>query len=212
MKLIDGIKEIGCPFKIPNCNRSELPEFFKQMGYKVGAEIGVYKGQFTEMFCQAGLYMYAIDNWKAYEVKGVKLQKQSRQDAIYEHAKRRLGKYKNCKVIRENSMDAVADFNYDSLDFVYIDADHMFRGIANDIYEWYLRVKSGGVVSGHDYAYTGTDKKAAKSFETYCHVPMIVDAFVRAFNIDNFYTFGRTKPLEKEQKNDINLSWMFLKK
>ena len=212
MKLIDAVNKKGKPFLIPKCNRDELPEFFKQLGLKVGAEIGVYKGEFTEKFCQTGLTMYAIDNWKTFELAGVKYQRQERQDAIYEHAKGRLGKYQNCTVIRKDSMDAVIDFDYDSLDFVYIDGDHTFRGVANDIYEWYMRIKKGGIISGHDYIYTGVDKRAEKSYKTFCHVPMIVDAFVKAFEIENYYAFGRSKPLEKELKNDIYLSWFFIKK
>ena len=55
MDLIEGIKHKGRPFEIPDCSRDNLPKFFKQMGYKAGAEIGVYMGAFSEKFCKAGL-------------------------------------------------------------------------------------------------------------------------------------------------------------
>lgn len=212
MKLIDAVKQTGKPFNVPDCGRDELPEFFKEMGFKVGIEIGVYKGRFAEKFCLKGLKMYAIDNWLVFELAGLKVnQSQERQDVLYERAKRLLGRYKDCTVIRKSSMDAVKDFEYESLDFVYIDADHSFRGISNDIYEWYLRVKKGGIISGHDYAYMGTDPRAKSSYDTYCHVKPVVDAFVQAFGIKSYYTFGRSKPLEMEQVNDQYLSWMFTK-
>lgn len=38
-----------------------------------------------------------------------------------------------------------------SLDFVYIDANHMSPYIDEDLRLWYPKVKSGGVFSGHDY-------------------------------------------------------------
>ena len=63
MRLIDGIQRkgrpacAGRPVEIPDCSRDELPELFAEIGYKVGAEIGVYKGAFTEKFCNAGLTM-----------------------------------------------------------------------------------------------------------------------------------------------------------
>lgn len=38
-----------------------------------------------------------------------------------------------------------------SLDFVYIDADHKYKGVKSDILAWLPKVKVGGVLAGHDY-------------------------------------------------------------
>lgn len=211
MKLKDAIKQKGHPFNIPDCSRNELPLFFKELEFKTGAEIGVYKGQFTEKFCEQGIKMYAIDNWAVYQYEGKTYHTQERQDILFEKTKKRLSRYKDCVVIRKNSVDAAIDFERGSLDFVYLDSDHAFRGIADDIFEWYGRVRSGGIVSGHDYAYTGTNSKDANAYRTFCHVGPVVDAFIKAFNIENYYVFGRTRPLQEEAKNDIYLSWMFFK-
>jgi hypothetical protein len=207
MKLIDAIKEKGCPFNVPDCSRNELPEFFKQMGFATGAEIGVYKGEFTEKFCKEGFKMYAIDPWEPYRGAGRTQHDQARQDFLYEHTKRALAPYSNCEVVRKSSMQAKDDFPARSLDFVYIDGDHVFRYVAEDIYEWYWRVKKGGIISGHDYFCTDPGAN-----NVLCQVGTIVDAFVRAFGIENFWTFGRTKLVEQEEKNDKYLSWMFFKK
>jgi SAM-dependent methyltransferase len=48
-------------------------------------------------------------------------------------------------------MEAVLDFPYESIDFVYIDGSHEFDYIMCDIIEWGRRVKKGGIISGHDY-------------------------------------------------------------
>jgi hypothetical protein len=207
MELAEGIKHKGKPYKIANCSRDSLPKFFVEMGYKVGAEIGVYKAAFTEKFCKEGLFMYAIDPWKAYIGSGRTQQVQARQDFLYGHAQRVLAPYKNYKIIRKTSMDALTDFKNESLDFVYIDGDHTFPHIAEDIYEWTKKVKKGGIVSGHDYFCT--DPHATNVL---CHVGPVVDAFVKAFKIEDFYVFGRSKPIELEAKDDRYLSWMFFKK
>ena len=57
MKLIDGLKLQGLPALIPDSSREELPSVFKSMGFKVGAEIGVYRGEFTKLFCEQGIKM-----------------------------------------------------------------------------------------------------------------------------------------------------------
>lgn len=209
MKLIDAIKkEKGKPFEIPNCSRNELPEFFVEMGYKIGAEIGVYKGEFTERFCKVGIKMYAIDPWHSYGGAGRTQKSQDRQNFLYGHASRLLGRYNDCTIIRKTSMDAVKHFKDRSLDFVYIDGNHSFKHVAQDIYEWSYKVRKGGAVSGHDY-FT-TDPRAHNLI---CHVGPVVDAYVKAFGIENFYVFGRTKPrLEQEKRYDRCLSWIWIRK
>ena len=42
-------------------------------------------------------------------------------------------------------------FEMASLDFVYIDACHDYRKVKNDICAWLPRVRSGGIIAGHDY-------------------------------------------------------------
>ena len=204
MKLKEALNEIGRPFVIEDCSRDNLPEFFKEMGYKIGAEIGPYHGEFTAKFCEAGLKMYAIDPWIAYLGAGRSENKQDKQDTNYDIAKRNLGKYDNCEIIRSYSMDALSKFENNSLDFVYIDGDHRFRYIAEDITEWTNKVKKGGVVSGHDYF--NTDPWANNVL---CQVKSVVDAYIDAYRIEKFYIFGKLE--ETKQKNDRFYSWMFIK-
>jgi len=207
MKLIDAIKFKGKPFEVKDCSRDELPVFLKEMGLTTGAEIGVYKAAYTEKFCQQGLKMYAIDPWMAFPGQGRTQQRQERQDFLYGHAKRVLDKYPNCQIIRKTSVEAVKDFEPRSLDFVYIDGDHRFPFVAHDIYEWYWRVKKGGIIAGHDYFCT-----IPEANNVLCHVRAVINAFVETMGIESFWTFGRSKPLDQEAKDDKFLSWMFFKR
>ncbi len=205
MKIIDALKEQGKPFLIPDSKRDDLPEFFKEMGFKVGAEIGVYVGEFTEKFCKEGLKMYAVDSWQAYRGTGRTFWQQEAQNKIYEAAKTKLRPYDNCEIIKKTSMDALADIPDGSLDFVYIDGDHKFRYIAEDLVEWSRKVRKGGIVSGHDYYRTPTT-----SLNVICHVKPVVDAFVEITGIDNFYLVGGKDKTRKIY--DKYSSWFWLKK
>ncbi|MCS7092135.1 MAG: class I SAM-dependent methyltransferase [Patescibacteria group bacterium] len=205
MKLIDAVKhKRGRPFEIPDCSRDDLPGFFKEMGFKTGAEIGVYKGEFSKKFCEAGFTFFAIDPWRVYKdynhPRG-----QKRLDFQYEHTKRLLSRYPNCTIIRKTSMEAVCDFEDESLDFVYIDANHGFRYIAEDIYEWSKKVKKGGIVSGHDYFFVQSGTK-----NQIWHVAYILEAYVKSFNISDYYLLGKINATNGE-KRDRWLSWMFVK-
>lgn len=204
MKLSDGVRYKGRPFFIPNCGRDNLPEFFKSRGYTVGAEVGVYKGAFTEKFCKAGLKMYAVDPWMAFKGQGRTQNRQERQDFLYGHAQRLLAPY-DCTIVRKTSMDALEDFEDGSLDFVYIDGDHSFKHIAADIAGWAKKVRSGGAVSGHDYYCV-----PPHATNSICQVKPIVDAYVETFGIDSFYVFGALDGAKA--KDDRTPSWMWVKK
>lgn len=206
MELIEAVKKHkGRPFEIAGKTRGDLPALFVEMGYKVGAEIGVYKGAFTEKFCKAGLKMFAIDPWIAYQGAGRTQQEQARQNFLYEHTQRTLAPYKDCSIIRSTSQDALKYFQDESLDFVYIDGDHSFKHFAADIVEWSKKVRRGGIVSGHDYFYFGP-----KQTNLICQVGPVVNAYIKAFEIDSFYVFGAVK--NAKDKDDRYPSWMFIKK
>jgi len=42
-------------------------------------------------------------------------------------------------------------FQDNSLDFVYIDANHAYDYVVEDMEKWYPKVKNGGYLIGHDY-------------------------------------------------------------
>lgn len=204
MKLIEAIKQKGHPFEIPDASRDELPQFFVEMGFKTGAEVGVYKGEFSEKLCKAGLKLYAIDPWRVYKdfdhPRG-----QTRLDFQYEHTKRVLAPYPNCTIVRKTSMEAVEDFADNSLDFVYIDANHEFRYIAEDLVEWTKKVRPGGIVSGHDYFFVKTGTGAQ-----IWHVGHVLRAYVAAYGIENWFLIG-SKDYKDGEKRDRWRSWMFVK-
>jgi len=142
------------PISIPNHNRfNDLPALFKELGFDVGAEIGVSKGRYSKWLCtkHRKLKLYCIDPWIAYddymERHGEKGQTMLNEE--YEMAKQKLAPFR-CELIRKTSMDAVKDFEDGSLDFVFIDGNHSFEYVIEDIVQWSKKVKKGGIISGHD--------------------------------------------------------------
>jgi predicted O-methyltransferase YrrM len=139
-------------------DRNDLAVLFKELGFKIGAEIGVFSGAYSEILCQTitGLELYCIDAWTKYEgyhdVRG----EQERYDRIYEQAKTRLSSF-NCHLIKKWSMDAVNDIPDESLDFIYIDGNHDFEHCTEDITSWSRKVRSGGIISGHDFRTCNSD-------------------------------------------------------
>lgn len=174
----------GQPAEILNASRDDLPEFFKEKEFKVGAEIGVYKGEFTEKLCKAGLKIYGIDPYIVYK-NYRKHPKEIDYEEMYGMAKKLEEKY-DCHIIRKTSMEATDDIPDESLDFVYIDGNHSIPYIIEDIYEWNKKVKKGGIISGHDYCTTGKNPYGLRV----CHVKFAVDLMAKIFNIQDYYVLG----------------------
>jgi len=55
------------------------------------------------------------------------------------------------KMIRKLSVDAAKDIPDLSLDWAWIDGNHMYHAVVEDLATWWPKVKVGGVFSGHDY-------------------------------------------------------------
>jgi len=131
-------------------NRHHIYELFAELGYKVGAEIGVRAGNNARVMFQKNpkMKLYCVDTWAPFE-GGVP--SQHKQNMYFYNAKKVLRGY-DVVFLKKTSMEALSDIQDGSLDFVYIDAMHDFDNVMIDIIGWSKKVKSGGIVSGHDYA------------------------------------------------------------
>ena len=53
---------------------------------------------------------------------------------------------------RMTTNEAVGFFKDESLDAVFIDADHSYEAVKMDIKNWMPKVRKGGILAGHDYS------------------------------------------------------------
>jgi cephalosporin hydroxylase len=54
-------------------------------------------------------------------------------------------------LVRQTSEQAAASVADQSQDFVFIDADHRYEAVVQDIQMWRPKVRSGGLLCGHDF-------------------------------------------------------------
>lgn len=162
------------PISVP-ISRNGLAQLFAELGFRYGAEIGVETGHYSRVLCQANpdLNLYCVDSWRAY--KGYRDHvNQDKLNRFYRDAIRRLKPFK-AKIVRKFSMDAVKDFKNETLDFVYLDANHEFQAVTNDIVEWGKKVKVGGIISGHDFE--------SHRGPSLIHVKEVVEGYTKAYKI-----------------------------
>ena len=186
------------PIKLPFDRLRGLTKLWRELGFKVGAEIGIDRGYYSKWICikNKGCKLFLIDPYKAYPEYTEKHDEtgQIQLNKIYEKAKNRLARF-NCVFIEKTSMEAVKDFLDNSLDFVFIDANHSFEYVVEDIAQWSKKVRPGGIVAGHDY-WRSIDLKPKKLWggvSTYeqklklCQVPDAVDGWTNANKIKPWF-------------------------
>ncbi|TSC86276.1 MAG: hypothetical protein G01um101416_699 [Microgenomates group bacterium Gr01-1014_16] len=191
---------------IPNMGRVQLAQLFAELEFIKGAEIGVLEGGYSEVLCQANpkFRLFSIDPWKAsaFEPDQTGIYSQPQFDAFFKIAKKRLSKY-NCQIIKKESLKAAADFADESLDFVYIDGNHDFINVANDLHTWQKKVKAGGIVSGHDYF----------NFPSYHrnHVKRVLLAYTLSYGIKPLFIVGADAVRQRGVIRDHFRSWFWVK-
>ncbi len=54
-------------------------------------------------------------------------------------------------VLRMSSLEAAKMFPRKYFDLVFLDSDHSYEAVVNDIKVWLPLIKEGGLLTGHDY-------------------------------------------------------------
>ena len=195
------------PIEIPNYGRKQLADLFRELDFKVGVEVGVAAGEYSEILCEANpqAMIYAIDPWGYYREYRDYTRKET-FNRLYEDAYKRLAHRANCQMVQKTSMEALKDFKDDSVDFVYIDANHRFEFVANDIAGWSRKLKHGGIISGHDYIRA----KSKDGMGNYTHVFECVNAYTDAYRIKPWFILGTNAILPGEIRDRCR-SWMWVK-
>ncbi len=128
-------------------HRQALAAFFAAEGVTVGAEIGVGDGAYARVLLWVNpiLCLYAVDPWDA--AGGNR-----RGEASFQATQRVFAEFpQRTIVLRMTSLEALAEVPDGALDFVFIDAAHDYASVRSDLEGWTPKVRSGGIVAGHDY-------------------------------------------------------------
>jgi len=195
------------PVEIPNVGRNTLPEWLRELDFKIGVEVGVAEGRYGAILASANPQMkfYGIDPWHPYE-GGIDYMDEATFIKLYEKFQQVIAPYPNYEAIKELSMDSVKKFEDNSLDFVYIDANHSEPYITQDITEWHKKVRVGGILSGHDYIRPAN--RGEKDFT--CDVISATNRFTQENNIRPWFILG-LQAKHNGMIRDATRSWMWVK-
>jgi len=136
----------------------------------VVVEVGAWLGRGTSALaskCKGKVY--AVDTWEG-------VPDDPDQQRLYAHIPdpfaawvENVGDlYHTGKVvpIRATSVEAAERFQQygQRADFVFIDADHRYEAVKQDIAAWQPLIKHGGILAGHDMHWPGVSKAVREAF------------------------------------------------
>ena len=189
-----------------------IPKILNDNNYKVGVEVGTFKGEFSKtILSQWHGKLYMVDVWNKIENYDDKNNHDHTVGIYNECIKNTSEFYERSFMLRMTSEEGSKLFQNNSLDFVYIDANHSYDGFMADLNFWVPKVKPGGLISGHDYLltnwYNGEFLENGKDKTIY-------------FDDEYLGIFGVNSAIDEfVKKNDIKLnltaelfsSWYFIK-
>ena len=139
-------------------NRLKLINLFQENNiFGIGIELGTYKGHYAKEILKVWSgKLYLVDVWRNLENDDYldgsnQIDYKSIISECFDSIKENEDR---CFIIRADSKNAIELFNDLSLDFVYIDANHKYEHVKEDLNIWFPKVRYGGIVSGHDYLNT----------------------------------------------------------
>jgi hypothetical protein len=156
-RIFDHLHSIAYPQK----RSLELIDIIGKNNYSSFLEVGVWKGdniiKIASFFSNVKCYGVDPYDYSEYDnqssIKDDKsLLLKSESENVYQYSLSLSNRYKNYSLIRKSSLQAARGFKDESLDVVFIDANHSYESVKSDISLWLPKVRIGGYLCGHDYS------------------------------------------------------------
>lgn len=146
-------QQFNLDFEITRGNRDTILSILKENS--IGVEVGCYLGEYAEILKRKCQKLYLVDPYIYMDdyVDIVNANNYVRNDDYNFICQRFAPEIQSgsITIIKKKSLDAVQEFQDNTLDFVYLDANHRYNHVTNDLNSWWPKVKSGGLLCGHDY-------------------------------------------------------------
>lgn len=125
------------------------------------AEVGVWKGDYASVLLDRlePKELHLIDPW-LYQPQypsrwygGASARSQDEMDRVHRAVRARFADRPNVVFHRQGSVEALNTFGDGALDIVYIDGDHSFEAVLQDLVLAHRKVRPGGYICADDWAW-----------------------------------------------------------
>ena len=189
-------------------NREELPLVLNALnllgrGVEVGTQYGLFASHILKYW--KGQKLYLVDAWRQFDNYNdvANLDNNGQLDCLTKTFMNTYIFQDRVAFIRDLSVGAAELFENNSLDFVYLDADHSYAGCKKDLFAWFSKIKKGGLFGGHDFINSSKDINGCADFG----VKEAVEEFA---NKNNLKVFSTTRDDNFIDGGERLVSWFIL--
>lgn len=145
------------------------------------AELGIFEGEFSEKILNIvnPSKFYMVDIFAGEMMSADKNNENMKYiknlELVYYALVKKYQDDKRVSIYKGTSGTFLDSMPDNSLDFVYIDANHSYEGVKLDIFKSYEKIKTGGFICGHDYNnvyHPGVVKAVDEFLNYYKHLKM----------------------------------------
>lgn len=112
----------------------------------IGVEIGSYAGESSEIFAASKKFncLYCVDFWKKDFYPNGRETGENEFDLV-------KNKYPKIHKIKIDNKHIIEKLNEIKPDFIYVDADHTYESVKQNIKDALILLNGKGIIAGHDY-------------------------------------------------------------
>jgi hypothetical protein len=115
----------------------------------VGVEVGVCQGIHASIILSMWPgFLHLVDPWAKIDGYEEPYEHEKNYEATFQRLTEYEGRF---EMHRTTSLAASEQFRDESLDFVYVDANHRYEAVRDDLNAWWPKVRQGGMLAGDDY-------------------------------------------------------------
>lgn len=137
-------------------SRDDFGELLNRRGLTgEAAEIGTHLGIFAEKILErwSGRCLHLVDPWQSnmpdyHDDIAVMGDREPHYQAAMTRLEPFSGRF---SVHRKTSAEAAREFADSSLDFAYVDGNHAYEYVRQDVESWWSKIRPGGILAGHDW-------------------------------------------------------------
>jgi len=124
-------------------------------------EVGTFAAGFAERILQRTSIkkLICIDPYVSYDAYKDLMNSVDLEHVFFDAQQRLAPYHSRYEFMRQPSIEAAALYSDSSLDFVYIDGNHSYSYVLDDLNAWWPKVRLGGMIVGDD-AYDNLDNPA----------------------------------------------------
>jgi predicted O-methyltransferase YrrM len=189
------------PILCRNRDRSDLARLFATLGFRVGVEVGVAHGLYARVLCAANplARIYGVDPWRSWPDYYPNISDAAHQQR-FEKCTKYLRGFLNWAPLRMTSVEAARNFVAHSVDFVYLDGNHKYDHVVEDLETWIPKIRPGGIISGHDFF---LPKMPTTGYLESIDVMQAVYDYTRAHRIDPWFVVGSNDRVVGEARDRV---------